>query len=65
MADLSAEILQAGQDGIAEAENDGGRTRARPISELIEADRYLASKDAAELPQRGMRITKLVPPGTV
>jgi hypothetical protein len=30
---------------------------------LVEADRYLASKEAAKKPNRGLRFNKLVPPG--
>lgn len=36
---------------------------ARPITEVIAADRYLDSSGAAEKKHRGLRFTKLVPPG--
>jgi len=34
------------------------------LSEQIEADRYLASKNAAKKPSRGLRLNKFVPSGT-
>jgi hypothetical protein len=33
------------------------------LSDQIAADRYLNSKDAAKSKTRGLRFTKLVPPG--
>lgn len=35
----------------------------QPIGEVIKADQYLAQKDAAEKVHRGLRFTKLKPPG--
>ena len=46
-------------------EADGVVAESRPISEMIEADRYLKSKCASSGASRGLRITKLVPPGAV
>jgi hypothetical protein len=41
-----------------------GQTVVMPkLPELIAADQYLASKAAAEAAHRGLRITKLIPPG--
>ena len=34
-----------------------------PISELIEAERHLASNAAAAKPHFGLRMTKCIPPG--
>jgi len=33
------------------------------LAEQIEADRYLASKEAMQSKKRGLRFNKLVPPG--
>ncbi|MFV0442868.1 MAG: hypothetical protein ACK5Q5_04770 [Planctomycetaceae bacterium] len=38
--------------------------KQHPLKEQIEADRYLASKNAAKSKSRGLRFSKLVPPGT-
>lgn len=48
-----------------EAEADGQRVKAHPLKDLIEADRYLDSKQAANNPQSGLRFTKLINPGAV
>jgi hypothetical protein len=34
-----------------------------PIPHQIEADRYLASKQAAKSPSKALRLTRLIPPG--
>lgn len=61
--DLEQVIAQAAAEP-ARASGDEGSVDARPIGELIEADRYLASKRAAENGSRGFRISRIVPPGT-
>lgn len=55
MADtpLQDEIEQAAKDP-AEAQNDGQRVRQHALRDLIEADRYLASKAAAESNHGGL-----------
>lgn len=47
----------------AEISADGVTVKQRPIGEQIAADRYLKSVDAAQKPNRGMRLTRLIPPG--
>lgn len=63
MADLSEDIEDAATKP-ASASADGESVQARPLSELIEADKHLAAKAASSKKHGGMRITKLVPPGT-
>lgn len=62
--DLSSQI-QSLANGPAEVSGDAGSVKQRPISELIEADRYLASKAAMSDPLRGLRFAKITPPGSV
>jgi len=65
--DLKSTIATNAQ-GPAEARGDAGSVRQRPLRELIEADRYLAGKDAlADSTKKsfGIRIGKLVPPGAI
>jgi hypothetical protein len=50
--------------GPKRAQGDSGSVEQHSISEQIEADRYLASKDAVKNPTKGVRFTKLVPPGS-
>ena len=47
----------------AKASGDSGSVEQHSLSEQIEADRYLASKEATRSKRLGLRITKIVPPG--
>jgi len=60
--DLEQKIRDAAA-GPARASNETGSVDQQPLGELIDADRYLASKEAAANPRRALRFTKLVPPG--
>ena len=62
--DLSAEI-EAAAEGPKKISVDGLNVEAQPVKDVIEADRYLASKSAAGKRKRGLNISKLSPPGTV
>jgi hypothetical protein len=48
----------------AKASVDGQSVEQHPLKDQIEADRYLASKDAAKKPGIGIKFAKLVPPGS-
>lgn len=60
--DLEIAIRQ-NAEGPAKAAGDAGSVEQHKLSEQIEADRYLASKEAAKSKRRGLRCNKLVPPG--
>lgn len=49
--------------GPAEAHGDSGGMKQHSLPEQIEADRYLASKQAVKAKSRGVRFTKIAPPG--
>ena len=49
----------------AKAAFDGQSVEQHPLKDQIEADRYLASKDAARKPGLGIKFAKIVPPGSV
>ena len=51
------------EDGIAEASGDGFRARQHSLKDQIEADAYLSGAVAATRKHRGLRFTKLIPPG--
>lgn len=60
------------EDAIAEnaagpkrAQGDAGSVEQHSLKEQIEADRYLAAKQAMQARGKGLRISKLVPPGAV
>lgn len=42
---------------------DEGEVEEQPLKDQIEADRYLAARQAAANKHRGLRLTKLNPPG--
>ena len=60
--DLEDTIRENAQ-GPRRASGDSGSVDQHSISEQIEADRYLASKQAVRTRKLGLRTTKLVPPG--
>jgi hypothetical protein len=51
--------------GPAKASGDSGSVEQHPLKDQIEADRYLASKDAARKPGLGIKFAKIAPPGAV
>ncbi len=61
--DLEQNIRENAQ-GPKRAQGDAGSVEQHPLPEQIEADRYLASKEAAKK-GLGVRMTKVVPPGAV
>jgi hypothetical protein len=63
VADLKDAIEQNAQ-GPAKASGDEGSVEQHPLRDQIEADRYLATKDAVKKGKRGLRFSKLVPPGS-
>ena len=63
MADELDEAIRANAAGPAKVEGDAGSVQQHPLTEQIAADRYLAGKEAATGKRRGLRFSKLVPPG--
>ncbi|MBI5864856.1 MAG: hypothetical protein HZB38_10175 [Planctomycetes bacterium] len=61
--DLSPTIQENAQ-GPKKAQGDSGSVEQHDLKDQIEADRYLASKEAAKK-GLGVRMTKVVPPGAV
>ncbi|MDP1660768.1 MAG: hypothetical protein Q8L55_02535 [Phycisphaerales bacterium] len=51
--------------GPAKAAGDSGSVEQHSLKDQIEADRYLASKNAARKPGLGIKFAKIVPPGSV
>ncbi|MEX2388788.1 MAG: hypothetical protein WD534_12995 [Phycisphaeraceae bacterium] len=54
--------IRTNVEGPAEASVDGQSVKQHRVADQIEADRYLASKQAAKQ-GLGVRMTKVVPPG--
>ena len=63
MPDELDDAIRQNAQGPAKAAGDSGSVEQHKLSEQIEADRYLASKDAAKGKRRGLVLNKLVPPG--
>jgi len=62
MADDLSNTIRENAEGPAEASVDGQSVKQHSIKNQIEADRYLASKDAARK-RLGVRMTRVIPPG--
>ena len=58
------QAIRENASGPAKAQGDSGSVEQHPLPDQIEADRYLASKQAAAKPGLGLRLVKLAPPGT-
>ena len=63
MADELNDTIRQNAQGPATASGDAGSVEQHKLSEQIEADKYLASKEAAKSKRRGLRFNKIVPPG--
>lgn len=46
-------------------QGDAGSVEQHSLKDQIEADRYLASKEAAKRKGLGAKVSKMVPPGAV
>ncbi len=64
MADtIQDEIETIAKAGIQSTSVDGVQVQYTPIKDLIEADKYVASKTAAASRRPGFRLFKFIPPG--
>lgn len=63
MADDLEQSIRDNAQGPKRAQGDAGSVEQHDLASQIEADRYLASKQAAKK-GLGVRMTKVVPPGT-
>ncbi|HBG25675.1 MAG: hypothetical protein A2Y10_02495 [Planctomycetes bacterium GWF2_41_51] len=58
-------IIQENLNSPAKVSSDGVSVEQHPLSEQIAADKYLASKTAAQRKGLGIKFSKLSPSGTV
>ncbi len=63
MPDDLEDTIRDNAQGPAKATGDSGSMEQHKLTDQIEADRYLASKQAAKSKSRGIQLNKLVPPG--
>jgi len=57
------DAIRENASGPASATGDAGSVSQHNLRDQIEADRYLASKAAVRRRNRGLRISRIVPPG--
>lgn len=63
MSDLS-DAIQENASGPLKAQGDSGSMEQHSLPDQIAADRYLRSVEATKTKRRGLRFSKLVPPGS-
>jgi len=66
MAEDVENAIRESAQGSASAEADGAKATRHPLPDVIEADKYLAGKDAVRRnPAKAFTRVKIVRPGTV
>lgn len=65
MSEGLEQAIQDAASGAAKVNVDGVATESHNLKDLIEADKYLASKKAGRRPGPPFRTLKIVPPGAV
>jgi len=65
MADDLADTIRTNAEGPAEAHGDSGGMKQHSLPDQIAADKYLAGKQAMASAGLGLKMAKIVPPGTV
>lgn len=63
MADEIRDQILSDAQGPKSVSTDGVSVSQRDLREQIEADRYLSERSAVSTTRRGLRFSKLVPPG--
>ena len=64
MAEELDNTIRDNAAGPKRASGDSGSVEQHSLKDQLEADRYLASKKAARSKGLGIRLSKLVPPGS-
>lgn len=64
MADEIDKTIEENAKGPKRAKGDSGSVEQHSLSDQIAADKYLASKKAAQSKGLGIRMSKLVPSGS-
>lgn len=64
MADEIRDAILNTATGPSKVQTDAGLVESQPIQDQIAADRYLSGKIATSKKGRGLRFSKLIPPGS-
>ncbi len=59
------DAIQQNAEGPKRAQGDAGSVEQHGLKDQIEADKYLASKEAVKNPAKAFTRVKIVPPGTM
>lgn len=65
MSDELREAIESTATGPKRVRTDAGEVESQDISKQIEADKYLSARAAMATKHRGLRFTKIIPPGSV
>ena len=66
MPDDIVDAIEESALGPKKVTGDSGSVEQHPIGDLIEADKYVSGRTAANAgPPFGLRLAKIVPPGAV
>lgn len=63
MADDLEDKIRDNAVGPAKVSGDAGSVEQHSLADQVEAAKFLASKEAVKKKSRGVRFSKLVPPG--
>ena len=63
MPDDLKDAIRESAKAPAKASGDAGSVEQHNLKDQIEADKYLASKQATKTKNRGLQFNKIVPPG--
>lgn len=64
MDDSIRDAIEENATGPQSASTDVGSVSQHSLRDQIEADKYLRQREAASKPHQGMRLVKMIPPGT-
>jgi hypothetical protein len=65
MADDLTDAIVTNAQGPAEAHGDSGGMKQHSLPDVIEADKYVRAVQGVSKRNRGVRFSRIVPPGTV
>jgi hypothetical protein len=63
MSDEIRDAIESTAKGPARVRTDAGEVEAQDIAKQIEADKYLAARQAASTKSRGLRFNQIIPGG--
>jgi len=63
MAEDVKDAIEKNAKGPRRARGDVGEVQQHSLKDQVEADRYLASREARSKPHKALRFAKLSPPG--